>query len=127
MKKGFTLVELLACIIILGFVVAIVAPKIFNHVKKINADLFKDNVNELLKLVKEEQIKSGSLVDITYNIDNDNISPTLNYKKGFKGKGLIMIDPDGNTYVKVGSEGLCAVKERNETTITVYELDCNEL
>lgn len=47
MKKGFTLVELLAVIIIVGVVSLIVFPKIMNSIKKSKEDLYKVQVNDI--------------------------------------------------------------------------------
>lgn len=125
MKKGFTLVELLACIVILGFIAVIAVPNIRNATRNIKMDLFKDNVNELLKIIREQQLKYGSLTNVTYNINNNDITPTLNYKKSFNGQGTIMIDADGNTYVEIKTAEFCAYKKYEESIVNVYKESCN--
>lgn len=50
-KKGFTLVELLAIIIVLGLILVIVVPKIFSTIQKSKEDIYK---------VKEHQLKKAA-------------------------------------------------------------------
>lgn len=124
-KKGFTLVELLAVVIILGIIALISVPVTQNVLKTVRKNIFLDNVNQLLKLVKTNQLQTGG--NITYSIENDNINPKLNYKKEFKGTGMIMIDEDGNTTVSIELNNFCAYKTKDETAVEVYEDSCNNV
>lgn len=126
-KKGFTLIELLACVIILGFIVAIAVPEVQKAVKKIKLDLFKDNVNELLKVARQQQLEDGSLDTITYTINNSNIDPSLSFNKKFKGAGTLEIDPDGKTSLQIELNKMCAKKEKTDSIVTVYSTKCNEI
>ena len=48
-KKGFTLVELLGVIILLGVIATIIAPNILKTQKKSEKELFEDSVNSLIR------------------------------------------------------------------------------
>ena len=48
-KKGFTLVELLGVIILLGVIATIIAPNILKTQKKSEKELFEDSVNALIR------------------------------------------------------------------------------
>lgn len=58
-KKAFTLVELLAVIIVLGILLVIIVPKIFSTISKSKEDIYK---------VKEDQMKKAAEDYTLYNV-----------------------------------------------------------
>ena len=52
LKKGFTLVELLAVIVILAVIALITTPIIIDSLNTSKKEAFKDSVNSLIKVLK---------------------------------------------------------------------------
>ena len=65
-KKGFTLIETMAVIVILGILSLIVVPLINDIITSARKKAFKETVNNLLE--------SSSIYEAGYLVDNDNYS-----------------------------------------------------
>lgn len=98
MKKGFTLVEVLAVIVIIGLIFLMTFPTILNSIKK-SQDKIDDNTFELIKSSTKEytndnldELEDNYCVDIATLIsdgyidedivtakDNDLLSKSINY------------------------------------------------
>ena len=76
-KRGFTLVELLAVIVILGILLVIAIPKISDIISVSKEGTFKTDINSIIKLVKihYQENYGGSLNSSNkiYNIENNKI------------------------------------------------------
>lgn len=67
-NKGFTLVELLAVIVILGLIALIAVPIVLNNIKKTKEDLYNTQI---------ELIKAGALSYVTDVIAHPSVNTTI--------------------------------------------------
>jgi prepilin-type N-terminal cleavage/methylation domain-containing protein len=139
MKKGFTLVELLAVIIILGLVVAITVPVVRGTVEKQRYEQFKISVEGFVNAINEDVATDEFTLPRRYEykvIDNKRdlyyitsgdaiplqISGTLKYKPTAK----FVINEDNQLIVYVESDRYCAAKRAVDDEILYGEKVENE-
>ena len=76
-EKGFTLVELLAVIVIIATILAIAIPRLLNINNSVDKEQFSININEVINIVKSDYLSNygGSLASdgITYNVSSDGL------------------------------------------------------
>ena len=126
MKKGFTLVELLAVIIILAIIAVISIPIALNTINVSDKKLFETNVKSL---IEECELK--------YETDDNNpkvftfpgAASTLDFKGDIPTSGTITINEVNGEYDSVSVNKLiskngkwCAMKT-NSGDLTIYEYD----
>ena len=91
-KKGFTLVEVLAVIVVLALLLVLAVPKILNVVENSDKNAFKSSVESLVKTVEMEYQNSSDMDEVTYEFpDND-----LNVDGDKPSSGTISIEVDSN-------------------------------
>lgn len=73
MKKGFTLVELLAVVIILGVVALIATPAITNVIKESKMTTYKMSVENLVDSLNTEMVSAKNYTDTFYIYHNNKI------------------------------------------------------
>ncbi len=96
-KKGFTLVELLAVIVVLAIILAIAIPGISGVLKSSQKGAMKSDAKMLLQQVEYEKLKDSSFDISTVNVDslfNFNLT-NENYK------GLVVGLVDGKPYIVI--------------------------
>ena len=85
-KKGFTLVELLAVIVILAVILAIAVPGISNMINSSKRNAFESSLKMVLKAAELKKLEDGSFdptqldettVKTLLNIDNSNYEKLL--------------------------------------------------
>ena len=149
MKKGFTLVELLAVIIIIGIIATITTPIVLNVISTAKAKSFEDSTTLLLK-ASQNYYSSQSLeetvklpLQITFKNQNQTNTYTnaqtkkeetsteslLKYSGTNPDSGTIKIDKDGKISMAVynKSVGICAIKKDTDKALTftkVSEAEC---
>ena len=133
MKKGFTLVELLAVITILGLLILLVAPKIVNmlddseiNTNKVSAEgivkaaTYKYQNNEMIGATNE-----NIMIDYGKNFNTDYLDYTGNNPES----GLVSIRSNGKVALAVKFKDYCYIKKYNEAEINVIpynESNCGE-
>lgn len=123
-KKGFTLVELLAVITILGVIAVTIIPKIQYVIEDSRIDNYRNSVSGLLRAIETDHTESG-LQNRVYTITNGKVSPDVDYKGSFNGSGTITYDDEERVTVKVYNNKYCATKAPDKKRITVIKGSCN--
>jgi len=106
-KNGFTLVELLAVIIILGLLALLIVPKVNSIVKESKVKSYEVSINNLVKSLNSIAIdKKANLISFNgciIDFDNDNNTCTdLDYSGELPDSGSISVDGDGVVNGSVG-------------------------
>lgn len=108
-KNGFTLVELLAVIIILGLLALLIVPKVNSIVKESKVKSYEVSINNLVKSLNSIAIdKKTNLISFNgciIDFDNDNNTCTdLEYSGELPDSGSISVDSGGIVSGRVGYE-----------------------
>lgn len=96
MKQGFTLVELLAVLIILSVISLISVPVITSTLEKSNQTTTLESARELIKIASSDVVDKNYDIPYQYRVENH----TLNYKNGNFTSGLIVITNGNNSFVE---------------------------
>jgi len=121
-KKGFTLVELLAIIIILGIIAVIAVPKIKHITETAKKEAFINSAYGIIKagnLYYSRQEMMGNITDdITINFpDSSNILEL----QGKVPNGSIKITKEGKIAIAVYNKKYCITKYIDDKDITIKE------
>lgn len=129
MKKGFTLVELLAVIAILAIILVIAVPRINNVSKKRTEDLFFTSAQSIVREIEYKNIDNKECELMTLSDANITDIATNDYDLT---NSEVLIDGDVSLHlIGLGKfEGLevCispGVKNKSDATCTNFNLSCN--
>ncbi len=131
-KKGFTLVELLAVIIILGVIALITTPIIMNSVNDARRKAFENSIYGLIRAIDNRRMsKDVARRSIDYKINVGEGSTAIEYSGELPEEGWAHIDADGNITIYVKTETQCGYKDKAETgtddvIVTNDPDDCTE-
>lgn len=142
LKKGFTLVELLAVIVILAVIALITTPIIIDSLNTSKKEAFKDSVNSLIKVTQNYYAgitynDEGLLpVKITYNnkiptvkgIDKSNNCKTiskniLDYQGDNPDSGSILITKEGKVIIALYNKNIQTCIQKGEDDKTAKFVD----
>ena len=120
-KKGFTLVELIAVLVIMAIIALISVPIVFNQIESTRLESYKASVRNVLSAVSSYMAKSEG-VD---NFPNEGlIIPTSEYYKNLSLKnaefisGRIFLNEEGVLVAKEVSDGtFCASGTKNDLDV----------
>ena len=119
-RKGFTLVELLAVIVILSVIALITTPLILNVIEEVKEKSSIESVNGILDAAEKYEITSMLEGETTKRFEFPE-DTKLQYKGTKPEKGTLIIDEEGNTSITVLINGYCVRKRFNETTPSIIE------
>ena len=124
MKRGFTLVELLAVICVIGIIIVIVAPNIFLYSEEAKKDKFMEDARTIIKGV-ELYMEDNDMITlpeeglIIEDLDLD-ISGKVSAYTG------IVIMSDNDVTIETMSDGIyCGFGTRTNFTVNKVGEDCN--
>ena len=132
-KNAFTLVELLAVIIVIAIVLVIAVPRLTNISGGADKEKFKINSNEIYNLVKSDFLSyhGGTLSSdsIIYTISSMEIKDgtrvlDTNLKENID--GYVEVDTSGDTKALLENDKFCMIKEYSDSNLKIYPIDSNE-
>ncbi len=127
-KKGFTLVELLAVIVVLGVLTLLITPKVLQSIKDAEK---KSKLTSAQNLVKAAELKASNneLMGINQSIkinyqtgENENY---LDYSGEKPEIGQVQIKTNGDVAIAVKFGDFCYLKPYNSNDITIIEYNIN--
>lgn len=149
MKKGFTLVELLAVIVIIAIIAVITSPIVINVVNNTKVKGFEDSAISLLKAAQnyynsqpldevvklplqitfKNQNETNVYTNAQTNQDETSTKRLLDYSGTNPDSGTIKIDKDGKVSMAIYSKAarVCGIKKDTDKTLTftkVSESEC---
>lgn len=131
MKKGFTLVELLAVIIILGLLAVLITPKVMNTINESKQKTNMASANGLLKAAEyryQDDDTNGISQEIIIDYETKENIDKLEYNGKQPEKGKVVIKKDGRIAfaVKIGDNCYLKTYNSNEITVETYSAaTCN--
>ena len=135
-RKGFTLVELIAAILIIGIVALISIPILNSVIKNSQKSTFQQNAVNLLKMVKIERNNNGKSNDsnmteeyIISSAENavyfNGEKISTNYDGKIDGDGVVSIDSDERTAILYSNSEWCAYKFFDDTDVQIIDGSCD--
>lgn len=132
-KRGFTLVELLSVIIVLGIISVITVPIISNTVNESRMKSFQDTAFGILNTAKQTYLDyAGSKMRVNMSdfkiiiYEGETAIPTskkMTYSGEAPKNGYVEISADGEATVILYNESYCAYKIDEKEHIKVIEID----
>ena len=114
-KKGFTLVELLAVIVVLAIIALIAVPVVINIIKSAQRGAFKSSAYGILESAKiyylSGKVQSKdvlSRIDVVQKDENDKY--ILEYNGEKPESGVIVFDSNGKSALAIKKGTFCASK-----------------
>ena len=129
-KNGFTLVEVLAVIIVMGLLATITGPYVIRSINTSKKNAFKNSVEGIVRVI-ENEINENNYEEMEYTITNGTIkdqSGNKLKKAGGDGEiGSAYLDENGRIAIAVenNNKKWCAQKRLKQSGITITENNGN--
>jgi len=124
MKKGFTLVELLAVIVVLGVIALIAVPQILNVVEDSRKGAFKDSASGLLEAAEFYYTQYAGQ-DIELNLADKKVIKDLNFKGTPPDGGTLYANKVGDFALQMYNAKYCAYKSYSDREVEIKDGPCN--
>ena len=121
-KKGFTLVELLAVIVVLGIIALIIVPNVIELVRKSERDSFEKSAYGVLTSAKEyyqSKMEEKNFDGVTFDFEKE---VPLELEGDIPTSGTVTINPKGLVEIYVSNGTYCAIKKLDSEEIKVVSL-----
>ena len=119
-EKGFTLVELLAVIVILAIITLIATPMILGVIEKVNKSAAIQSANGIMDAAEKYMIESMITGADSSRFDFPD-ETRLSYKGKKPESGTLLVDEDGNMSITLKINGYCVRKRFLEESPQVVE------
>ena len=127
-RKGFTLVELLAVIVILALILVIGVPRVINTIEQSDKEAFRISAEHLVKEATDNVVKESIDISMgkTYTItDGTFVGDSIPMTGKLPDNGTINITSDGIVSIAVSDDKWCAIKYEDEENVFVSkDPDC---
>ena len=123
-NKGFTLIEILAIIVIMGLVMAITIPNVFNTIESSRMETTRMDGEGILR-VFENQVYSLDIKQLessgTYTIKDGIIKEDNNFKYNIKNtySGKLEVSEDKKISLSINNNKYCLYKDFDDTNIKI--------
>ncbi len=121
-KKAFTLIEVLAVILLIGIIAVIITPNILKRLEEAQKNTFLANVKSMLKLAEDNNSRNHFRT-LSYVVQGNKIEDSSGYVLDSAGTGNlhgeIKFTSEGSSYLAIHNEKWCATKDVGKNTITV--------
>jgi len=111
MKKGFTLMELLAVIVIIAIIILVAAPIIINIINNSKKEAFKRSVEGIIREYEYNEV---------YNVESYGEKEACNFQTTCKIHGTIKRNNEKNIEVNLHDSVYCAKGIKDALVITNY-------
>ena len=132
-KNAFTLVELLAVIIVIAIVLVIAVPRLTNISGGADKEKFKINSNEIYNLVKSDflsyhggKVSNESIMYTVSSMEIKENSRVLDTKLKENIDGYVEVDTSGDTKALLENDKFCMIKEYSDSNLRIYPINSNE-
>ena len=132
-KNAFTLVELLAVIIVIAIVLVIAVPRLTSISGGADKEKFKINSNEIYNLVKSDflsyhggKVSNESIMYMVSSLEIKENSRVLDTKLKENIDGYVEVDTSGDTKALLENDKFCMIKEYSDSNLRIYPIDSNE-
>lgn len=128
LKKGFTLVELLAVIVILAVIATITVPIVINVIQNSKESAFVDTAHGLVVAAgtyqaEKQALKEDTTLSINYKTSSESEKSVLKTSGTLPDAGELKIDDRGKVTLALWSDDarVCVVKEADAKEIIINE------
>ena len=132
-KNAFTLVELLAVIIVIAIVLVIAVPRLTNISGGADKEKFKINSNEIYNLVKSDflsyhggKVSNESIMYMVTSMEIKENSRVLDTNLKENIDGYVEVDTSGDTKALLENDKFCMIKEYADSNLRIYPIDSSE-
>lgn len=129
MKKGFTLVELLAVLVVLAVLAIVAVPLVIQIVNESKMGSFRDGGLGILNAAKQSYVRYAGREMVVHVDDNliylngEKTDEEIEYK-GVKPKGgYVMISKEGKTSMAIYNDSYCAYKTEADDDVSVKKIN----
>ena len=122
-KNGFTLIEIIAVLLVISLMFAIITPKIIEVIEDSKKEKLASSYESIARTIQNETFFAND--EVEYTIINGKISPSLSVESRPNGNGTITLNPDGNIEMMIDSDGYCVYKSYQNSKITVTKGSCD--
>ena len=123
-NKGFTLVELLAVIVVLALILLIAVPKILRVIEESEKEAFRLTGEHLVKGARDKYLMDSivSISSKTYTIeDGVFVEDSIPMNGKLPDNGTIKVREDGKVSIAIKNNKYCAKKQYEENGVKIVE------
>ncbi len=123
-KRGFTIAELLAVIIVLAIIMLIVTPVLISTLDTFRKNTLQNSAHGLITAGKQEKELNkidGVHEELIFKYENGELisNKKLNYKGKSPQSGLLVLNEDDEIGLAIWDGKYCAVKKGDSSLVTV--------